>query len=239
MSSFQIFRQADKESAAAEAGEHLNLILVENKKRPVLLMLSAGSALNILEFVGQTALGENLTISMLDERFSQDPAINNFHQLQKHDFYNLAFEAECSFFGTIPRHEDTMESLAARWEKNLRAWRQENPEGLIIATLGMGPDGHTAGIFPYPEDAQKFQLLFEGPVWVIPYNAGTENKFPERVTTTISFLKNIDIGVAYICGPKKKSAFERLLKKQGRFNELPALAWNNINDLRVFTDLQT
>src|SRR6185369_10087310 len=119
-SNLQIFRQPDPESAAAEAGEHLNFFLTENLKRPVLLMLSGGSSLAILEYVGKTALGENLTISMLDERFSEDPAINNFAQLQKTEFYKDAFDSEVSFFGTLHRPGESMEDLRQRWGKNLK-----------------------------------------------------------------------------------------------------------------------
>src|SRR5581483_9892616 len=138
MGKLQTFRQSDQESAAAEAGENLNKLLAENKAKPVLLMLSGGSALSILDYVGKTALGENLTVSMLDERFSQDPAVNNFAQMQKKEFYNDALDSGSSFFGTLPRNEDTMQTLAERWQANLQRWKKENPDGIIIATLGMG-----------------------------------------------------------------------------------------------------
>jgi len=234
---FKVFEQTDKDSAAAEEGEYLNQFLLENKKRPVLLMLSGGSSLAALEYIGPTALGENLTISVLDERFSQDPEINNFHQVQKTDFYTLAFKAEASFFGTLPRNEDTMESLAKRWEANLRAWRQENPNGLIAATLGMGADGHANGMLPYPEDEKEFNRLFKTENWITYYNAGAKNKFPERLTTNVTFMKNVDLGFALVCGAEKKPAFERLIKKQGQVHELPALAWHEIKEVKIFTDI--
>ena len=116
----QILKQADKESAAAEAGEYLNNFLVENKKTPILLLLSGGSAFSILDYIGQAALGDNLTVTDLDERFSADPEINNFSQLQKHDFYQLALDADVSFFGTLPRPNETIGQLKERWETNLK-----------------------------------------------------------------------------------------------------------------------
>src|SRR4051812_39427929 len=109
MDTFKIFTQSDKESAAAEAGEHLNQFLLENKKQPILLVLSGGSSFALLDYVGKNTLGENLHISMLDERFSQDPAINNFSQFQKTDFYTDALNADASFFGTLPRDGETKE----------------------------------------------------------------------------------------------------------------------------------
>jgi len=236
MKQLEILKQNDKESVGAEAGEYLNRLLLENIKRPVLLMLSGGSALNMLEFVGQTSLGEKLTVSMLDERFSQDPAINNFHQMQKHDFYNIALESDVSFFGTIPRAEDTMQTMAQRWEKNLRNWKTENPDGLIVATLGLGTDGHMAGIFP-EADEQKFNELYNSNSWIIAHNVGEKNQYPDRVTATLTFLKLVDVAYAYVCGAEKKPAFEKLIKKQGKVHELPALAWYDIKKVTVFTDL--
>ena len=61
MLKLQLFKQPDAQSAAATAGENLNAVLAENKKLPILLMLSGGSCLSILDYVGQTVLGANLT----------------------------------------------------------------------------------------------------------------------------------------------------------------------------------
>jgi 6-phosphogluconolactonase/glucosamine-6-phosphate isomerase/deaminase len=235
---FQIFRQQDPESAAAEAGEHLNLFLLENRKLPVLLMLSGGSALPILEYVGKTVLGENLTLSVLDERFSTDPEINNFLQLQKTDFYKDALEAEASFFGTLPRPGESMESLRQRWDKNLHTWREENPKGLIVATLGMGPDGHTSGILPFPEDSTKFNKLFNNGSWTVAYNAQGKNKYPERVTTTLAFLKTLDVGFAFVSGKEKQEKFAQLASGGSKPAELPATVWHEMKNVKVFTTLE-
>ncbi|MBI5530212.1 MAG: 6-phosphogluconolactonase [Candidatus Doudnabacteria bacterium] len=235
---FQIFKQADKEAAAAEAGEYLNNYLAENKKTPILLLLSGGSALSVLDYIGQTSLGENLTVSVLDERFSEDPSINNFSQLQKHDFYQLALNVDVSFFGTLPRPAETIDQLALRWEANLKKWKEENPNGLIMATLGMGADGHTAGIFPFPEDAGKFHKLFENDNWVAAYSAAGKNKFPERLTTTATFFKLIDFGFVYACGKEKSAMLKQALAGKNEFSVLPACAWQNIKEVMVFTDVE-
>lgn len=237
MPKLQIFKQPDAQSAAAEAGENLNACLAENKKLPILLLLSGGSCLSIMDYVGQAVLGANLTVTMVDERFSQYPNINNFAQLQKTDFYATAFEAEASFFGTLPRDGETMEQLRARWDKNLKTWRAENPDGLIVATLGMGADGHTAGILPFPEDPLKFYQLFNGNEWTAAYDAGDKNKYPERVTTTLTFLKNIDFGVALVCGAEKAVKLNQLLSATNNTASLPAAIWHKMKNVKIFTDL--
>ena len=233
---FEIFKQVDKAAAAAEAGEYLNRLLTENKKKPILLMVSGGSALEILDFVGTTAMGENLTVSMLDDRFSEDKEINNFSQLQKTDFYSQALEAGVSFFASLPRKEDTMQTLSERWENNLKTWRKENPKGIIIAILGMGPDGHTAGIFA-DEDKKSFEQLFNAKPLLTAYNVGNKHQYKDRITSTITFLEKINFGIAFVCGQDKKEKLDLVIKNQGEVNELPALAWHGIKNIRIFTDI--
>ena len=85
----EIFRQINKDAAAADAGEHLNNFLAENKKRPILLMLSGGSALGITRqaqfgvkggrMVGSEAVGEaahqRLLVALGDQLVLGSPAL--------------------------------------------------------------------------------------------------------------------------------------------------------------------
>jgi 6-phosphogluconolactonase/glucosamine-6-phosphate isomerase/deaminase len=238
MNNFEVVRQENKDSALAEAGEYLNLLLMENSKKQILLMLSGGSALEIVNYLGNHTLGDNLTISVLDERYSEDPTINNFSQLQKTDFYQEALTAESSFFGTLPRKDETIEMLAARWESNLENWWAENPNGLIIATLGMGADGHTAGIFPYPENPEKFKELFENGGWLTAYDALGKHKYFQRVTANQEFLKLINYGIAFACGTEKKNKLDTVIEKKGEAYEVPALLWHEIANVKIFTDIK-
>ncbi len=238
-----------KQEAEAAAGEALNLLLMDNAKYPILLMLSGGSALAMLDYISLSSLSENITISVLDERFTEDPQINNFSMLQKTDFYKEAFDAGCSFFGTLPRPKETAEDLAKRWGKNLREWIAENHPpagsdgavgaggGKIFATIGMGADGHTAGIFPFADDGKQFDRLFSGDAWITAYAAIGKNPYPERITATISFLKQIDAAIGFVCGEQKKEKLVAVLKKQGKVNELPALLWHKIRKIQLATDI--
>lgn len=233
----KINRFLNKEEATAASGEALNDLLVQNKKQPTLLLLSGGSALKMLDYISPSVLNENLTITMADERFSQKKEENNFLQLQKTRFFSDALGAETNFFGTLARNEETMENLAQRWEANIKKWRDNFPNGKIIATLGMGADGHTAGIFPFPEDARKFKQLFENDRWVAAYDVGDKNKYKKRITATITFLKLVDEAIIFVCGKEKKENFNRVLSKTSFLAELPAMVWHNIKQARIFTDI--
>jgi 6-phosphogluconolactonase/glucosamine-6-phosphate isomerase/deaminase len=234
----KINRFPGEEQVQAHAGQALNNILAANAGYAVLLMLSGGSALKLVNAIEPENLNENLSITVLDERFSQDPKINNFSQLQNTDFYKIALKKDVSFFGTSPRNIDTPRSLQERWETNLRNWAAENPNGKIIATIGMGPDGHIAGIFPHPEDEKKFNNLFLSDAWTVAYNVGTKNPYPDRVTTTITFLKKIDSAVVFVTGKEKITPLKKLASKSASLEELPAMALWDLKDAEVYTDIQ-
>jgi len=68
------------------AADHLNQALTEYRTQSVLLMLSGGSALTILEQVNVSLLGPHVTITTLDERFSIDSTVNNFAQIAATNF---------------------------------------------------------------------------------------------------------------------------------------------------------
>lgn len=249
-----------KQEAAAAAGEALNSLLKQNQNLPVLLMISGGSALALLDYVNSSSLAENLTVTMLDERFtpleasaksatvadgnlpltglSQDATINNFSQLQRLDFYQLAQEQGVNFIGTMPRPGENMEDMRARWEIALKKWRADNPRGKIFATFGMGADGHIAGIFPYPEDAAFFENNFKNQHWLAGYKAAGKNEYPERITVTFTFLKNIDEAILFVCGEEKRPALEKLIKGDSRPHELPALGLYETKHFQIFSDIK-
>ncbi len=223
--------------ATAAAGEHLNELLTDNKKSQILLLLSGGSSLAILDYMSSSGLGENLTITMLDERFSQEAEINNFLKLQKLDFYSGALAAGANFIGTLPRPGENVEDMRYRMETNLRSWQKDHPRGKIFAVFGMGPDGHTAGIFPFEEDAQFFSENFENQHYVAGYKAEGKHKYPERLTATFPFFKNIDEAILFACGQEKKEALNKLIKGAEQPHRLPALGIYETKNFSIFTDI--
>ena len=226
-----------KEEATSKSGEALNKILADGSDRATLLMLSGGSSFKILDSISEENMSESLTVSMLDERFSQDQKINNFNQLQETEFYKTALSKDVNFFGTSPRNIDTSKSLQERWENNLHRWADTNREGKIIATFGMGPDGHIAGIFPYPEDKEKFKKLFLGESWTVSYTTD-KHQYAERLTTTPAFFQRIDSAIIFITGQEKKPAFDKLVSKSASIEELPAMLLHDLKNAEVFTDIK-
>ena len=236
--SVRVNRFSAKGEALKKASEALKELLADYKNQPVLLLLSGGSAFSLPEGIDTNLLGKHITISVLDERYSTDPKVNNFLQLQSLPFYKKAKQAGCNFILTSFLADLSLKIASESFGNELRNWKTKNPEGKTIITQGMGEDGHTSGIMPFPEDKELFRRLFVGERWVVGYNAEDKNPYPLRVSTTITFLKDwVDNSIFYVSGESKKKVFQKLLKGDEHINNMPAQVIWEMKDVRVFTDL--
>ena len=223
-----------------ESASNCLLNLLESNPEHSLLLCSGGSAFQMLPGILPSELAKRLTFSVLDERLSNDPEINNFLQLQNTDFFKSATASGATFISTVPESFDTTETFAEKMTELITAWTLEFPKGKIFATLGMGVDGHTAGILPHPEDPTLFGMLFDDPsFWIKGYNAKNKHKCPNRVTVTNIFLtKKIDSGIAFVVGPDKQTSFSKLNQSKENLAEIPARIWYRMKDVHVFTDIK-
>lgn len=110
---------------------------------------------------------------------------------------------------------------------------------MIFITQGIGEDGHTAGMMPYPEDPALFQSLFvDTDRWVVGYDAEAKNTCPKRVTATIPFLRNIvSESIVFMCGSEKRAALERVVNREGTVAKTPALILHEMKSVHFFTDI--
>ena len=225
----KVFLHNTKEETKKAATETLNQLFGETSQ-PILFLSSGGSSLELLDGL---SLGDHVTVSVLDERYSNDPTINNFSQLMTH-------RISAKFIDTRIKEGESIQELAQRFEKELREWKNANPNGTIVITQGMGSDGHTAGMMPYPESHPIFQNLFENSHrWVVGYDATKEkNEYPLRVTVTMPFLQEVvDHSIVYLTGENKTEAFKRTLDSQGKLWETPARIIREMKDVKIFTDI--
>lgn len=204
----------------------------------VLLCLSGGSALELLNDFDYGVLGSNVTATVLDERFSTDSAINNMAQIEKTGFLGRAKEVGCEIIDTKVRDEETMEELSAGFNMALIRWQENNKDGKIVATAGMGPDGHTSGIIP---GSENFDELFreKSGRFVVGYTAANQ---PEdrnkRVTTNFDFLRSVAYAILVVMGDEKIPAKQRLEAVDGSLQETPARIWREVRgNVLMFTNL--
>lgn len=212
--------------ATAKLIDSLQIALNRNKK--ILLLLSGGSNLKILDQISKELINNpNITSYVLDERFSKDPSLNNSLQIK---------EKGVDIKLTVPSDQESLLDFASRFNDELKIWLEQNPDGEIICTLGMGPDGHIAGISPMPDDQDRFEQTFSQNQLVIGY---TGNLSPaERVTTSPNFLSKINLFVALILGEAKRPVFNDLINKKTKENLHPAQLLHKFpGETVVFTDL--
>lgn len=215
------------------AAESLGVALELHKRRPVLLLLSGGSALAIPDRLPASVFGADLTIAMLDERWSSDVTINNYAQLMAFGFYDRRKTAGATFFDSRPQAGESSADLATRFETFLQAWYTAHRDGVTIATLGMGADGHTAGIFP--SQVSEFRA---GGAWVEARTLAPEvNQYPERVTVTSQFLTTkVDRAVALVYGRAKHLVLKAVVGKEVSPEVYPAVLWHQMPHVTLVSD---
>jgi 6-phosphogluconolactonase/glucosamine-6-phosphate isomerase/deaminase len=235
----KISKSQSRETAMRKAIDRLNDCIRDAQGKYLLLMLSGGSALELLAGVNMKFIGRRVTIAVLDERLSRDPAVNNFSQIAETDFYNKAERRGIDYIDTRIHRKLSLYGLAQKFERGIRKWKKKYPKGRIIITQGVGDDGHTAGIMPYSESAKKFNQLFEKQGrWVTGYNATKErSEYPKRVTVTLPFLRNeVDCSIVYVTGSTKKRAVRRVLAKRGTLSKTPARVLHQMKNVYMFID---
>lgn len=229
----------DQELAKIKAAERLNAVLstLFTDNHHVLLLLAGGSALDLVPHIDISLCTPLLTIGPLDERFSTNPEENNWMQIMATDFYKNAVKKGCAWIDTRIKRDETPEQLAQRLHTVLYKWMENNPEGTIVATMGIGTDGHTAGIMPFPEDPHTFQQLFNSEKLAVSYDASGKNPHTLRITTTQTFLEQINVAVVYAVGQEKKEILHIIRTEEGTIPEIPGRVLQEMaGEVYLFTD---
>lgn len=222
---------------AVAAGRYLTERLRVYRDRPVLLLVSGGSALALLEHVSTAALDDAVTVGTLDERFTTASDHNNFQLLSRTDFYQRALAAGVTFIPSVVTDTDVLPEFAASIEAAWRAWRADHPTGVVLITLGIGSDGHVAGLM----SDQRYPPATTAANWVAGYRVSpTIDPFTERVTATYTFLQEeVDEVVGYAVGKEKQPYLQHLEQPREEFASMPVSVVRHMPQVAFFTDITT
>ncbi len=220
-----------------EAGDYISSVFsLFSSDTPVLFLSSGGSALSILEYVDISSLPKNLTVGVLDERVTQNSEESNFSKLVGTRFFKDALKKGIKSIDTRTKKNETREQLSERFENSIREWIRNYPNGEVVVTMGMGEDGHTAGIFP-TKTKKDFNILFPENRLVVSLDVGDKSEFSKRATVTPLFLKTIPTyTIAYVVGDKKSKALKIALNENIE-HKSPASIINIMLDVIIFTDI--
>ncbi|MHB1845013.1 MAG: 6-phosphogluconolactonase [Deltaproteobacteria bacterium] len=122
------------------------------------------------------------------------------------------------------------ERAAERYERDLRSELGADPPDLLL--LGLGPDGHTASLFP------GSPALDEKSRWVrsVPPPAAVTPVVP-RLTVTPPLLLRARRTLVLVTGEDKREALKRALAQSGSEHQTPArLVWRSDGAVDFFCD---
>lgn len=205
--SITVIKCGDKTDAAHKAFEFLKKMIEEN----TLLLLSGGTSPNELyRLIAEDGHLHPGAVAMVDERFGEKMHNNSNEKMIKEaglvEFYQI-LEEGIDPEQTAIDYEKTVKELFAKYPKK-------------VAVMGIGTDGHTAGIKP--------DLEYDHSRWVVAYN-DEGGYFGQRITTTFECLEQIDEFVLLVFGEEKKSALQKMLE-DGFFKKagIPATVFTDI-----------
>lgn len=105
----------------------------------------------------------------------------------------------------VPTIGGTPESTAASYEQTIRAFFGDHDPAFDLILLGMGPDGHTASLFPgLPAAAEPTEAL------VLPVDDAPKPP-PTRITFTFPLINQARQVVFLIAGADKAATLQQVL----------------------------
>jgi len=169
---------------------------------------------------------------MGDERVSGEPEINNYLQLKTrypgHGILDHLVE-------TVPEETETPKNFAHRVEENFFSILTELSNPKILCVLGVGTDGHTAGIFPMTSEA--FRRVYQEDLTYVPVTVEGLT-IDSRASFTPSWILNsVDELIGYVVGQDKLEILTKLNTEDKKLYERPAELLKLHARTTVYTDI--
>ncbi|HUC87886.1 MAG TPA: 6-phosphogluconolactonase [Candidatus Binatia bacterium] len=189
----------------------------------VLWIITGGSnialAANIMKHIS-VADSAKLAIMLSDERYGEvGHPDSNLKQL-----YDAGFKPKKAIVVPVLRPGATLEMTVELYDQAVHA--AFHAADSVIALLGIGPDGHIAGILPGSEATK------ESEAWVVGY------KTPEfiRITLTPYALSQVSLAFSVANGAAKLSTLKALMNKTQPVSKQPAQILKQVPEATVFSD---
>ena len=192
-------------------------------KEQVLWLVSGGSnipaSVSIIKNIS-LELRQNLKIMLIDERYGPvGHADSNFAQLLRSGFAGEnapllpVLYAGLSLEQTVQRYEETVKAAFAE-------------ATYAVAQLGMGEDGHIAGILPNSPAAHELTALVSG------YESGDLT----RITLTFPAVRQLSSAYVFAFGTTKHQALGALMHQRLSLTAQPAQVLKELPQVYLYND---
>jgi 6-phosphogluconolactonase len=204
---------ADAEALARAAADRLMARIAENNGRIAICLAGGSSPKKLYELLATDAYRNGIPWDRIhwfigDERFvpASDPR-NNMAMARK--IFLDAF-APASHIHPIPTDTASPDESAVRYERELQSFygaeRLDDARPLFdLVLMGVGPDGHTASLFP------DYPAMQETARWVVGVGQANVEPFVPRVTLTLPALTSCREMLFEVSGTSKRAILTRVL----------------------------
>lgn len=225
-----IVRDAIVEPIAGRLREHEPTLLLVSGGSTATISIAAVRMLCDISTAHGFDLRRLLSVSLIDERFGPVGHVHsNWRQLLDG---GLPVASVRVMPLLLDSHDDleAFDGAVARFDDILTdaARRQARGELLIVGLLGIGADGHTAGILP-----RSPACAIDGDGAALA--TGYRSEVHTRITITPAFFRYFDRAVAYAYGAGKWPAVDRLQQALPVCDQ-PAQLLKRARESRVFSD---
>ena len=165
-------------------------------------------------------LTDELTVTLTDERYGPvDHPDSNLRQL-----YEAGFNPRQARVLPVLEADKSLEQTTGHYQRLAKQAFADSD--IVIATFGIGADGHIAGILPDSPAA------YEEEQWTAGYNAGNFM----RLTLTFPALRHIDIAYALAFGEAKRAALTKLQSTSTTLKDQPAQILKELPEVYLYSD---
>lgn len=195
-------------------------ILSENVDSKTVLFLSGGKTPESLYSVlAKEKIIRPAAVAMIDERFGKKMHKNSNELMIKNTgFLDYIESLNVPFYPILTPDSQSRENTALQYDQTTRNLFFHFPKNIGI--LGVGEDGHTAGIPAGITGINEKIFEFNTENFVAEYN-NVNGKYGERITLTFAGLSLLDFLIVFVFGKEKKQAIEKMFT-QGSLSQIPA-----------------